>query len=172
MSSVASTGQRNQARPVGIGWYYAAAGFAVLHAAPSLYWAAGGRALVWTIGDWATELATRYPVGASLALLMVALAKVTAGAVPILNSYGVLPARRVWQRIILIGSVLLAAYGAANTLFGGLAMLGWFGPLSESNRRALMGHVYLWDPLFLCWGTCLVIGTLSQLRSDRRTQLG
>lgn len=133
-------------KPAGQGWFIAAAVFATLHAAPSLYWASGGRALVWTIGDWAVEIAAKFPVAASLGLLAVGLAKLAAGAIPLLNNYGVLPGRRIWERVILVGSSLLTLYGLANTVVGGMALLGWFGPLQESNRRALMGHVYLWDP--------------------------
>lgn len=156
----------------GRGWYWLAAVFAALHSVPSLYWAAGGRAFVWTVGDWAADLAARYPAWASLGLLMVALAKLTAGAVPIANSYGMLPGQRTWQRIILGGSILLTLYGGANTLVGGLALLGWFGPLAESNRRALMGHVFCWDPLFLCWGACLFVGTVLQMRASRDLRQG
>lgn len=157
----------------GRGWLWAAGVCALIHAAPSMYWATGGRAFVWTIGDWAADLATAQPLLVSVALVIVAAVKVLGGAIPILNSYGFLPGQRIWQKLILAGGAFLTLYGGANTLFGGLALLGWFGPLTASGERALMGHVFLWDPIFLAWGVCLVVGTGLQMRalgSKRRSR--
>lgn len=53
-------------------------------------------------------------------------------------------------------------------MVGGLALLGFFGPLEESNRRALMGHVFLWDPLFFLWGLFLLVGMVIRFRSERQ----
>ena len=76
--------------PVGTRWLVAAAGVAGLDALPSLYWASGGTALAWTIGDWAVEAWNRNPLLASAGLFLVAAVKLidshplpvrTAGAV-------------------------------------------------------------------------------------------
>ncbi len=165
MSSKSRPGQRIDGGSRG--WLWAAGVCALMHAAPSLYWATGGRAFVWTIGDWAANLATAQPLLVSVALVVVAAVKVLGGAIPILNSYGFLPGQRIWQKLILVGGAFLTLYGGANTLFGGLALLGWFGPLTVSGEHALMGHVFLWDPIFLAWGICLVVGTVRQKRALR-----
>lgn len=154
--------------PSGSNWLGAAAVIAALDALPSLYWALGGTAFVWTVGDWAVDLWNRNPVLASAGLFLVAAVKVIAGAVPLLNARRKLPWPRFWDRLITGGAGLLMLYGAANTVVGGLALLGFFGPLEESNRRALMGHVFLWDPLFFLWGLFLLVGMVIRFRSERQ----
>lgn len=36
--------------------------------------------------------------------------------------------------------------------------------IEDANRRALLGHVALWDPLFFLWGFFLLVGMLKSRR--------
>lgn len=93
--------------PPGSKWLAAGAVIAALDALPSLYWALGGTAFVWTVGDWAVDLWNRNPVLASAGLFLVAAVKVIAGAVPLLNARPKLPWPRFWDRLITGGAGLL-----------------------------------------------------------------
>lgn len=131
---------------------------ATLHALPSFYWAAGGNVLVWTLGSWADELQRQRPVLTALGLGVVAIVKLAGGIVPLLNDAGRLRAPTLWWWACLAGGWALVLWGGANTILGGASLLGVFGAVSGSDRHALMGHVLLWDPLFLLWGVLLVLG--------------
>ncbi len=64
---------------VGRGLMVAAAVVGLVHAAFSLYWVVGGRALLPTVGQWAVSLVQRSPVLAGITLAGIAVIKV-AGA--------------------------------------------------------------------------------------------
>lgn len=131
---------------------------AVAHALPSLYWAAGGRALAWTLGDWALQWQREHPVAAALTLTLIGLAKLAGGAVPLLNRAGRLPWPGLWLGASWAGAVVLVLYGAANVLVGGAVLVGWLGDPATTDRAAVAGHVLLWDPMFLVWGLLLGAG--------------
>lgn len=85
--------------------------------------------------------------------------KVCGGIVPFLASQGLIPFARFWRGLSWAGAGVLVLYGGANVFVGGLALTGVVeGPSDPGNRAALMGHVLLWDPLFLLWGTLLAFG--------------
>lgn len=144
----------------------AACAVAVVHALPSFYWAAGGTAFVWTVGSWAEDLQRGRPLFTALALGVVGIVKLAGGIVPMLNAAGRLPAARLWWWASLAGAAVLVLWGGANTLLGGASLLGAFGEVSDIDRRALAGHVLLWDPLFLIWGLLLIAGLRVQRHSE------
>ncbi len=124
----------------------------LLHAIPSLYWAVGGSALVGTVGEWAPEWRRDSPGQVTAVLFAV---KVCGALVPLVNHLHPLPAQRLWRVIAWAGSGLLVLYGRANTLVAWLALAGWVGVAGDQDRTALLGHAFLWDPLFALWGVLL-----------------
>ena len=127
----------------------------LLHAAFSLYWALGGRWLLNTVGKGPEETLNKTAIGAAGALLLIALFKALAAVIPMLNAQGQLPWPRLWRGISWVGSVFLVLYGGVNTLVALGVLLGVI-PSPGYDRAAMLGHAFLWDPLFLLWGAALV----------------
>lgn len=44
---------------------------------------------------------------------------------------------------------------------GNLVLAGVIRPESGFDRAGMIGHAYLWDPLFLAWGAALALGLIA-----------
>jgi hypothetical protein len=129
----------------------------VVHGAFSLYWGVGGSWLVDTLGEnlveqWQKHHALLLPVGAVkiLAALLPLLLLRTPGP-PVLW-------RRPLRAVSWAGSVLLILWGGVNTVTGNLVLAGIVEPDGGYDHDGMVGHAWLWDPLFLVWGVALVVG--------------
>jgi hypothetical protein len=141
---------------------YAAVVVAFAYALMSLYWAAGGHALVSTIGGYVEQVARRGGALPVLIALAAALAKVAGGLLA-------LALVRPWGRMIPRGwllsgsagaSALLVAYGGLTVLLGALVLVGVIHPAGDVDRTALRWHVGVWDLWFLVWGILLALATV------------
>ena len=139
-------------------WAAFAAG--TVHAAFSTYWALGGQWLLDTVGRWAVARAAGDPAAARLALLIVAGAKLLAAAVPVVVIYGRLPRPRAWRTLCWIGGIGLVLYGGLNILVSNAVLAGIIRPASGYDKAAMVGHAWLWDPLFFIWGAALCLALL------------
>lgn len=138
-----------------------AAGVAgVVHAGFSAYWALGGRWLLETVGPWAVGLAAEHPALSSLGLALVALVKLLAAAIPVGVAYGRVPWPRTWRAISWVGGLALVAYGGVNTVVALAVITGLIVPDGGFDQAAMLGHAFLWDPLFLAWGGLLTLSLL------------
>lgn len=143
-----------------------ACGAGSIHAASSVYWALGGTWLLDTVGDWAVDMVEESPLGAGLLLGLVAIVKAAAAVVPVLVERGRMPRPRLWRALCWVGAPLLVLYGGTNVVIGAAVLSGLITPDGGYDTAAMLGHVLLWDPLFLVWGVALS-GWLV-LTSDRR----
>lgn len=139
-------------------WFVAAAVAGVAHALPSLYWALGGTALVSTLGGWAADWQREAPMQVMVLLLVIFAVKLAGAFVPLANERGLLPAPRLWRGLSWAGAGLLMAYGAVNVTAAVAALTGIVPPGPTMDTAALVGHAFLWDPLFLLWGLLLAMG--------------
>ncbi|MGH3285187.1 MAG: DUF3995 domain-containing protein [Streptosporangiaceae bacterium] len=145
---------------------YAAAVVAFAYALVSLYWAAGGHALVSTIGGYVEQFARRGGALPVLIALATALAKVAGGllALALVRPWG----RTIPRGWLLSGSAgasaLLVAYGGLNVLLGALVLLGVINPTGGVDRTALRWHVGVWDLWFLVWGILLALAIVGYWR--------
>lgn len=146
--------ERNQALSRFLVWAAGVAG--TLHAGFSLYWALGGQWLLATVGKWAVELSVQAPLESGLALTAVATAKLLAAAIPVGVAYGRLPWRGVWRPVAWGGGSILVVYGGANTVVSCAVLAGLLRPPEGYDVAAMIGHAWLWDPLFFVWGAALV----------------
>lgn len=139
-----------------LAWVWVAAAAGLLHAGFSAYWAAGGGLLLDTVGEWAVELRDSAPGAAAAGLGAIALLKAIAAVLPVAVAYGRIPRPAVWRVLSWLGAVGLVLYGGANTVISNMVLAGVLGS-GDHNRAAMVGHAWLWDPLFLVWGGSLLI---------------
>lgn len=143
---------------LGLRLLLAAAVAGLVHAAFSLYWAVGGERLLGTVGQWALDLRNGQPVLATVALIAVAALKAAGAVLPLLATRGQARWPRLWRGLAWTGAPILILYGGANTVVGALVLTGGIDPDGGYDRQAMIGHTYLWDPLFLVWGLLLLSG--------------
>lgn len=101
--------------------------------------------------QWQRESPTRVRA----VLLVVFGIKLAGALVPLVNHLRPLPAARVWRGVAWAGSVVLVLYGGVNTVAAMAVLAGVAGNPADQDRLALLGHAFLWDPLFLLWGVLL-----------------
>lgn len=97
------------------------------------------------------------PLTAGIALGLVALVKLLGAVIPVGVAYGQVPWPRLWRGISWAGGLLLVAYGGINSTVALAVLAGVIRPESGYDADAMMGHAYLWDPLFVLWGGALVL---------------
>jgi hypothetical protein len=142
-------------------WAYTAAGLAFASAAISLYWTAGGAALLDTVGGKIEELA-RERSAASVALGIAAVAaKLAAGALALALTR---PARPGLVRLATVGGAGLALYGGVLVVAGALVLSGVIEPDGQTDEYALRWHVFVWDLWFLVWGVALTVAARRAVR--------
>lgn len=145
-------------------WLLVAALLGVVHAAFSLYWSAGGSWLVWSLG--CRLLATF--AGWEWVLAPVGLVKLVAAVAPVILAVRGWPWRSFTRAGCWLGAAVLIVWGGANTVIGNLVLASVIRPESGYDRAGMIGHAYLWDPLFLLWGGCLAAGLVATRRGRRR----
>jgi len=145
---------------------YAAAATAFGYAAVSLYWAAGGKAGLSTVGGVAQTMARSGGAAASVVITVTVLLKTAGGllALAMVMPWGTRLPRRALSVAGLAGSALLILYGAVEVAGEALAETGAIRP-SAPDWTALRWHLALWDPWFLVWGLLLAAATLGYRRS-------
>jgi len=151
MIGVASTTRRVP------GGFVAASAFGVIHAGFSFYWAAGGTLLVSSLGTGLVESFR----GREWLLAPIGAVKLVAAMAPLALARSGWPARRVTRWTCWLGALLLMGWGALNTAVANLVLADVIQPESGFDRPGMIGHAYLWDPLFLAWGAALMIGLLA-----------
>ncbi|MEV6924476.1 DUF3995 domain-containing protein [Dactylosporangium sp. NPDC051485] len=149
-------GQPTEAR-----FLMAAAAAGLTHAGFSLYWALGGRWLLPTVGQWAVDSAREAPLAAAMLLIAVAAVKCAVVIIPLTAARRPLPRPGLWRAFAWLAAIVLTGYGAVNCVAAWLVLGGALRPEGGFDRQAMLGHAYLWDPLFLVWGVLLGAGLLA-----------
>ncbi|WP_166973336.1 DUF3995 domain-containing protein [Brevibacterium atlanticum] len=130
-----------------------AAACGIIHAGFSLYWALGGQSLIDTLGsDIADFFSTRQAL-----LGAVGIVKIIAACAPLALGIFEWPHPMVTRGFCWAGGGALVVWGGANTVIGNAVLLGAGDDSRTVDRVAMAGHAWLWDPLFLLWGTLLLI---------------
>ena len=127
------------------------------YAAISVYWAAGGRWLLNTVGISLSQPGQAGHLAALLAVWAAAGVKAFAAVLPLL-AIGVWPRtangglRRLARVLTWVEAAILTGYGLVLTASGLLVQAGVIKAAAHADRLALKWHAYLWDPWFLIWG--------------------
>lgn len=140
----------------------------LVHAGWSLYWAFGGSWMLDTVGQWAVVSQLQTPRQTMLILLLIGLVKIAAATIPVAVEYGKLGGRRFWRVISWIGGVGLVLYGGVYAGSALAVLAGLVVPEDGYDTRVMMGHAFLWDPLFFTWGLTLVISLALTRRTGSR----
>lgn len=162
VTTVASVTNPHPGRQQASGWFAAAAIAGALHTAITLYWAFGGKGLLWTMGE---SFVAKFS-DVMWILFPLALAKGLGAFTPIWLSRHGWPARRLSRIVCWAGSAVLVLWGGANTLTGNAVLIGAFHPSAGFDRAAMVGHAWIWDPLFLAWGLSLAMGLWATRQSS------
>lgn len=134
-----------------------AAAAGVVHGLFSLYWAMGGERLLASLGQalvetFADSRWVLFPVGT---------VKIIAALLPLVLARWEWPAPLLSRSICWAGAIGLALWGGANTIVGNLVLLGLIIPEDGYDHAGMVGHAWLWDPLFLIWGVSLALALVS-----------
>lgn len=132
-----------------------------LHGLVSVYWGLGGRWLLDTLGE---RIVTAF-AGLEWVLLPVGAVKLAGALVPLWLDRHDWPAGRLWRPLCWLGAGGLVLWGGLNAV-GALLTLSGVVTVDDPDRAGLIGHAFLWDPLFALWGVALAIG-LWRTRSAR-----
>lgn len=132
----------------------AAAVLGAIHAGFSFYWAAGGTALLWSVG---TEIVESFQ-GRLWLLAPVGMIKLIAAVAPLTLAKLGWPGRRLALAGCWLVALVLILWGGANAVVANLVLADIIHPASGFDRPGMIGHAYLWDPLFLVWGAAVVVG--------------
>ncbi len=145
---------------------YAAAVLAFAYAAVSLYWAAGGTALLSTVGGSIEDIGRHGGLPAVTLGLAAAGVKLVCGVVA-------LALARPWGRALpgawllacgAVASAVLVCYGAVPVTAASLVLSGAVRPAGPVDWTALRWHAGLWDTWFLVWGILLAAATVTRWR--------
>lgn len=153
---------------------YAAAAWAFVFAAVSVYWAAGGTAGVNTLGGDIGALAANPPPGFVALLWAIAVLKVLGGllALALVQPWGRALSRRLLRAVAGAGGVGLLLYGVIPGVVNGLMLAGVLHLSASAHWTAaewttLRWHVLLWDPWWALGGILFVAAARSDGRRDR-----
>ncbi len=142
------------------GGLVAAAALGMVHAAFSLYWAVGGTVLVWSLGD---DLVESFR-GREWLLAPIGVVKLIGAVAPLTLARWGWPASIGTRSACWLGALVLVVWGGLNTIVGNLVLAGVIRPENGFDRSGMIGHAYLWDPLFLVWGVALAMGLAASRR--------
>jgi hypothetical protein len=150
---------------------YLSAVLALLYAAVSAYWAAGGKGLLSTLGGQLEDLARRGGAASFVLGVTVALIKFAGAALSLalVQPWGRRLPQRLLTAVAIAGGVVLTVYGGLLVVVGALALGGVFGP-PPADTTALRWHVSVWDLWFLLWGLLLLVAGLEHGRLRRSTR--
>lgn len=143
----------------GLGWLGVAAVAGLVHAGSSAYWALGGTWLLETVGE---QIVAAFS-GALWIIMIVALAKLLAAVLPLaVEAVRSTPGglRAAVRLISWLGALGIIVWGGSGMVAAQLALAGAFGMVADASIPALIGHAWIWDPLFLVWGLALLIGLI------------
>ncbi|MCS5478108.1 DUF3995 domain-containing protein [Corynebacterium sp. YIM 101645] len=129
--------------------------------AASVYWGLGGKWLLETVGEQVTGQ-----------LEGLGWAVITVGAVKIVFALSPLLVDGHWWRVLYwLGAAVLMLWGGVNTVVINLVLAGVLPRGENYDHVAMIGHGWLWDPLFLLWGLALAVGLSATRQGQTRHQL-
>lgn len=134
---------------------WTAVGLGGANTAVTVYWLAGGMALLDTVGGEIEAWGRRRTPGVVLVLAAVAVVKGAVALSPVVLARLPMRLRRPARAGAWIAAAALTAYGGLLTVGGWLVQADIVTRSEDADDRALAWHAFLWDPWFLLWGVAL-----------------
>jgi Protein of unknown function (DUF3995) len=133
-------------------------------AAISTYWAAGGTALLNTVGGSIARWGREGGAGVRLALAAVVVLKLAAAWLPprALRE----PRQPTVRRLAWLEAAILTLYGGVLTITGLAVQTHLVSAGANADWKGLDWHFYLWDPWFLIVG--LLVWAALHISRERR----
>lgn len=146
---------------------YAAATWALIFAALSFYWAAGGTAGVQTLGPAIDRLGASRDPGFIALVWATGILKAIGGvvALALVQSWGKVMPRWLLLAAAWGGGVLALLYGAASLLQHALMVAGVIATPAGLGAAAARWHLLLWDPWWLLGGILFLVAAWFNRRS-------
>lgn len=138
---------------------YAAAAWAVIFAAISFYWAAGGTALLETLGVTLRDMAlARDPLAILVGGWLVGLAKLIGALLPLslVRGWCRLLSCRLLRALTWAAGIGMLLYGAASFVQHLLMATGVITLPPGLGRTGAYGHLLLWDPWWSLGGILFI----------------
>ena len=134
----------------------------LVHAGFTYYWASGGGFLLSTVSERATSVFD----GHEQWLYPVAVVKTIFALLPFL--YLLMRRKLVKARLVLgLGGLILLLWGGINTVTANLNFFGVMDAGADTARNELIGHAFVWDPLFFIWGMAVIVFLISTRQLKR-----
>lgn len=150
------------------GGFAAAGALGGIHAGFSIYWATGGTVLTWSLGS---DLVASFQ-GREWLLAPIGAIKLLAAVAPLALAFCDWPARRVVRSVCWLGAGILIVWGGLNSVVANLILAGAIEPEAGFDRPGMIGHAWLWDPLFIAWGAAVAIGLVASRSRVGQCQQG
>lgn len=131
-----------------------AAAVGLVHAAFSVYWGLGGTWLLTTLG---ADLVASFARMLWL-IVIVGVVKASAAVAPWWLAHQGWPMPRLTRGVTWAGALVLLGWGGVGAVSANLVLAGVVEPDGGYDRDGMIGHAWLWDPLFVLWGLALVVG--------------
>ncbi|KRG11370.1 hypothetical protein ACA31_00235 [Staphylococcus sp. NAM3COL9] len=122
-----------------------------LHSLATFYWSFGGELGLLTVGNWTISLKQTYDNKFLLILFLLGIFKISSTWIPLILNY---KNNKFINTISYIGATILVIHGGINTISGWLKLLGI---IPIEFKLSLIGQAFVWDPMFLIWGTGLIV---------------
>lgn len=132
----------------------------LLYAAVSVYWGAGGKWLLDTVGGSLARPGRAHDTTVIIAIWAAAALKLTAALLPPLALRNRGRQRHLARLLAWAAAGILTTYGAVLTTIGVLIQADVIHSSANADQRALTWHAYLWDPWFLIWGLLIATALL------------
>ncbi len=155
-------GRLSDTLPAAVILFAIAAVAGLVHGGFSLAWAAGSDVLLDTLGERVTATFD----GRRGLLVPIGVVKVAFAVAPLALWAGGLLRRRILRLTCWSGALTLVAWGGVNTVTGQLVLAGTIHSSGGFDRTAMIGHAWLWDPLFVLWGAAAAFGLLAARRES------
>lgn len=141
-----------------------------VHGLFSLYWGAGGTWLLWSLGERLVDAFA----GMRWVLLPLGLFKIGCAVAPFILARAGWPRRRLSRVVCWLGAATLVTWGGVNTVAAHLVLSDVVHPEGGYDHPGMIGHAWLWDPLFLVWGAALAVGMVAtrEHRGVERSRTG
>lgn len=99
-------------------------------------------------------------------LVQVAGVKLATALAPVALAFRGWPIYRLTRGTCWLGALVVILWGGLNTIIRNLVLAGLIHNPFDYDRPGMIGHTFMWDPLFLAWAIALAVGLIATRRRN------